>query len=130
MTAVGRNYVSGLDVGTTKVCAVVARAHVSGQLEIVGSATVPSEGLKRGVVVDRQSAVAAIRRCIEQARQATDLPIARVFLGYTGGHISSVNVRGRTYVAGAQVTEQDVAQAIASARDAVALPADRRSVEC
>ncbi len=118
-------YVCGLDVGTTKVCAVVGRLDISGEMAVVGMSVVPSAGLKRGIVVDRDEAVATIRRCLDEVRQRSGIRIEQVYLGYTGEHISSTNVRGRTFVAGPEVTPEDVQEAIAAAREAVPLAADR-----
>ncbi len=128
MTDTQERYVCGLDVGTTKVCAVVGRVDVADALAITGVGLVPSRGMERGVVVDRQMATECIREAVRKAQGDTGLRIASVYVGVTGAHISSVNVRGRAYVMGAQVTPADVEQAVASAQDSVPLTTDRRII--
>jgi cell division protein FtsA len=129
MKTVAGRYVCGLDVGTTKVCAVVAREDVAGEIAIVGIGVVPSEGLQRGIVVDRELATGAIRRSVLAAEESSGTTIARAWVGLTGGHISSTNVRGRAYLTGPQVTQADVDHAIQSAREAVATTSDRRIIQ-
>lgn len=122
-------HVCGLDVGTTKVCAVVGKEDLSGEMAIVGVGLVPSDGMQRGVVVDRELAEGSIRRCIEAAEEASKVRLARAWVGLTGGHISSTNVRGRAYVAGPQVSQTDIDHAVESARQSVALTSDRRIIQ-
>lgn len=129
MAETANRYVCGLDVGTTKVCAVIARKDLDGETAIVGTGLVPSDGLQRGVVVDRQRAIASIRRCIEIAESDSGVQVARAWVGLTGGHISSVNVTGRAYVAGPQVTQTDIDRAIDAACDSVPLTSDRRIIQ-
>jgi len=85
--------------------------------------------MQRGVVVDPKAATESIRACLRKAEQASGITIARVWLGLTGGHISSVNVRGRAYVSGPQVTQADLDHAIDAARGAVAVTSDRRIIQ-
>jgi cell division protein FtsA len=122
------NFVCGVDVGTTKVCVVVGEVNLAGELAIAGVGVVPSQGLQRGVVVDRQLATAAIRRAVQQAEASSGIRVARAYLGVTGGHLSCVNVRGRASVTGPQVTPAEVEQALASACESVPLTSDRRIV--
>ena len=100
-----------------------------GSMAVAAMAVVPSAGLKRGIVVDREQTVESISKCIEEVRLQSGIKISQVYLGYTGEHISSVNVTGRTFVAGPQVTPEDVEEAIASAREAAPLGADRRIIQ-
>ncbi len=121
--------VAGIDVGTTKVCTIIARPQTDGRLEVHGVGLNPSAGLKRGVIVDREDAIASIRESIETAQRQADVTITGAYVGVTGAHISSVNVTGRTNVApGPAVSQEDVQRAVQSARDAVPLPQDREII--
>ncbi|MGD9495894.1 MAG: cell division protein FtsA [Armatimonadota bacterium] len=121
--------VAGIDVGTTKVCTIIAHPRLDGRLEILGVGLTPSSGLKRGLIMDREDAIASIRRSVEAAQQQAEIIIARAWVGVTGAHISSVNVTGRTNVSpGPAVSPEDVQRAVQSARDAVPLPQDREII--
>jgi len=121
--------VAGIDVGTTKICTIIAAQQTDGRLEIVGVGLTPSAGLKRGVIVDREDAIAAIRSSVELAQGQAGVELTSAWVGVTGAHISSVNVTGRTNVApGPAVCEEDLARAVQSARDAVPLPQDREII--
>lgn len=122
-------YVCGLDVGTTKICAVVASVDIAGDLCIAGMGTVPAAGIDRGIVVDLQAATGAIGEAVRLAQEASGVPVHSVYLGLTGAHISCVNVRGRAYVSGPQVGPSDIEEAISSARDSVPLASDRRILQ-
>lgn len=122
-------YVCGLDVGTTKICAVVASVDLAGDLCISAMGTVPAAGIDRGVVVDLDAATAAIKEAVRLAQENAGVPVYSVYLGLTGAHISCVNVRGRAYVTGPQVGPSDIEEAISSARDAVPLTSDRRILQ-
>lgn len=121
--------VAGIDVGTTKICTIIGSPQTDGRLEIVGVGLTPSGGLKRGIIVDREDAIASIRASVEIAQQQAEAEIERAYVGVTGAHISSVNITGRTNVApGPAISEQDVQRAVQSARDAVPLPQDREII--
>ncbi|MGC9319868.1 MAG: cell division protein FtsA [Armatimonadota bacterium] len=121
--------VAGIDVGTTKVCTVIGRPRSDGRLEVLGVGLNPSAGLKRGVIVDREDAIASIRESVVMAQDHAEVELASAYVGVTGAHISSVNVTGRTNVApGPAVSQEDVQRAVQSARDAVPLPQDREIV--
>lgn len=122
-------FVSGIDVGTTKICTVIGRPHSDGRLEVVGVGLTPSAGLRRGIIVDREDAIASIRESMQIACKQAETQITAASVGVTGAHISSVNVTGRTNVApGPAVSEDDVQRAVQSARDAVPLPQDREII--
>jgi len=121
-------YVAGLDVGTTKICTVIARSAADGTLEVLGVGLVPSRGLKRGVVVDRRDAVETIAASVEKAEKMAGVPIAGAYVGITGDHITSRNSTGRVHVPTGEVTAEDIEKAIQSARDGVPLPADRQII--
>lgn len=121
--------VAGIDVGTTKICTIIGRPQADGRLEILGVGLTPSSGLKRGIIVDREDAIACIRQAVDAAQQQADVTISSAWVGVTGAHISSVNVTGRTNVApGPAVSREDVQRAVQSARDAVPLPQDREII--
>lgn len=121
--------VAGIDVGTTKICTIIGRPQVDGRLEVLGVGLTPSAGIKRGVIVDREDAIASIRRAVEAAQEEAGVIIRSAWVGVTGAHISSVNVTGRTNIApGPAVSNEDVQRAVQSARDAVPLPQDREII--
>jgi len=122
-------YVAGIDVGTTKICTLIAQTAANGQLDILGVGLHPSRGLRSGVVVDHAQAVKSVQQSVTEAEQMAQLPIARAYVGVTGAHIKSRNVTGRVRVAsGDEITSEDVEQAIQSACDNVALPHDREII--
>ena len=118
--------ICGLDVGTSKVCTIIGEMTRDNHINILGMGTSPSLGLQKGVVVNIEQATAAIASTIEQAERQAALKVGEVFVGVTGGHISSVNSRGVVAVAKANrdITGDDVARAIDSARS-VTLPSQR-----
>ena len=120
--------VVGLDVGTTKICAVIAVPGPSG-LEIVGVGTAPSRGLRRGVVVNIDSTVEAIKAAVGEAEQAAGVEVSGVWAGVAGGHIRSVNSRGVVAVQGKdrEVSAADVERAVDAGR-AINVPQDREII--
>lgn len=121
-------YVVGLDVGTTKICAVIAEARAGG-LEVVGVGAAPSRGLRRGVVVNIDSTVEAIKLAVAEAEQMAGAEVSRVYAGVAGGHIRSVNSRGVVAISGKEreVSQLDVDRAIDAAR-AINVPQDREII--
>ena len=123
------SYVAGVDVGTTKICTLIAQTAPNGQLDILGIGVQPARGLKRGVVVDRADAVASIRKSVAKAERMADLPIWGAYVGITGSHIRSRNVTGRVRVGpSGEVTADDIDKVIQSARDNVSLDPDREII--
>ncbi|CAH9019312.1 cell division protein FtsA [Candidatus Nitrosacidococcus sp. I8] len=120
-----KNLIVGLDVGTSKVAAIVAEAHPEGELEIVGVGVHPSHGLKKGVVVNIDSTVQSIQRAVEQAELTAGCRIHSVFTGISGNHIRSLNSHGIVAIRDKEVSPEDVARVIDSAR-AIAIPADQK----
>jgi cell division protein FtsA len=120
------NIVVGLDVGTTKVCAVVGELDSSDRLSILGSALVPSEGIRRGVVADIPAAVSAIEECVRQAEQNSGVHIEAVSVGITGEHVTSMNARGVVAVHDPhqEIGADDVERVLENAK-AIVLPPDR-----
>ena len=119
-------YLVGLDVGTSRVTAVVAEALDNGTLEIVGLGVAESRGVKRGVVVNVDAAVDSIKKAIEEAELMAGVEIDSVHLALSGPHIKGFNSRGVIAVAGKnrEITRDDVRRAIDAAK-AVALPSGR-----
>ncbi len=122
-------YVAGVDVGTTKICTLIAQTAPNGQLDILGVGLHPSKGLKQGVVVDRAEAVESIRQSVALAEQMADLPIAGAYVGVTGLHIRSRNTTGRVRVdPRGEVTAADIEKVVQSARDNVSVTPDREII--
>jgi cell division protein FtsA len=121
--------VAGIDVGTTKVCTLVAAPEdATGSLEILGIGMSQSRGLKRGVVVDRQETIAAVRSSVQEAERMAEVDLHEAYVGISGDHIASTNVSARVNVAGSEVVTGDVERVLQSARDSVVLPPDREIV--
>ena len=119
-------YIVGLDVGTSKVCAVVGESLDDESLDIVGIGVADSRGIKRGVVVNLEAAVDSIKKAIEEAELMAGVEIDSVHLALSGPHIKGFNSRGVIAVAGKnrEITREDVRRAIDAAK-AVALPTGR-----
>ncbi len=119
------HYITGLDIGTTKIGAIVAE--VDGEaLTIVGVGTSPSDGLRRGVVVNLEKTIRSIQAAISEAERMAGVPINEVYAGIAGDHIRSINGRGVVAVAGEnnEISAADIRRVIDAAK-AVALPIDR-----
>ncbi len=116
----------GLDIGTTKICAVVAEPTENG-VDVVGIGTHPSKGLRKGVVVDIESTVDSIKAAVEEAELMADCEISSVYAGIAGGHIDGLNSHGIVAVKDGEVTENDVRRVIDAAK-AVAIPMDREVI--
>ena len=122
-------FVVGLDIGTTKICTVVGRPLEGGSLDIIGVGLHPSTGLKRGIVVDRQTTIDSVRQSVAMAERMAGVEIKGAYVGISGDHISSANVTGRVHTGPRQEVEQeDIEKAIQSARDSVTLPSDRQII--
>jgi cell division protein FtsA len=116
--------IAGLDLGTTKVCAIVAEQTDDG-IDIIGIGSVPAKGLKKGVVVNIESTVQAIRAAVEQAETMAGVEINSVFAGIAGSHIRGVNKEGVAAIGNREVGELDVERVLDQAK-AVPLPSDRQ----
>lgn len=119
--------VVGLDIGTTKVCAVVGEMAENGLVDVVGIGTRPSHGMRKGVVVNIEQTVQSIRGAIEDAELMAGCEINSVYVGIAGGHIAGINSHGVIAVKGGEVGQRDVERALDAAR-AVAIPADREVI--
>src|SRR5512135_1085866 len=126
--------VVGIDVGTTKVCTLVGRVEEGKDDEkgkspfrIIGVGIEPSEGIRKGVIVDLSSATQAILHSIQKAEQTSGLEITTALVSLAGGHVSSINSRGAVAVPGGIIDASDVGRALDQAQ-AIAIPHDREVV--
>jgi len=120
-----RNLIVGLDIGTSKVAALVAELGPDGSLEVLGMGSHESKGLKKGVVVNIEATVGAIQRALEEAELMADCKIASAFTGIAGSHIRSFNSTGMVAVKDKEVTIIDVERAMETAK-AVNIPTDQQ----
>ena len=120
-----KDLVVGLDIGTSKVMAVVAEVMPGGELKLAGLGIAASHGLKRGVVVNIDATVHSIQQALKEAELMADCKIARVFTGITGSHIRGINSSGMVAVKDKEVTQADVARVIETAK-AINISTDQR----
>ncbi len=120
-----KRMIVGLDIGTSKVCAIVGEIASDGGIDVVGIGSHPSKGMKKGVVVNIESTVNAIRNAVEEAELMAGCQIHSVYVGIAGNHIRSVNSHGIVAVRDQEVLPQDVDRVIDAAQ-AVAIPADQK----
>jgi cell division protein FtsA len=120
-----RSLIVGLDIGTSKVVALVGEIGLDGSIEVVGLGSHPSRGLKKGVVVNIESTVQSIQRAVEEAELMAGCEIHSVFAGIAGSHVRSLNSHGVVAIRDREVSEIDVTHVIDAAK-AVAIPADQR----
>jgi cell division protein FtsA len=121
------NLVVGLDIGTTKVCAIVGEVSYQNGVDIIGVGTHPSFGLKRGVVVNIENTVQSIKQAIEEAERMAGCEIRTVFVGIAGGHVKGISGHGMITLRNREVTKRDVDRVIESA-SALLIPADREII--
>lgn len=119
--------VVGIDIGTTKVCALIARLEGENGMRILGVGIEPSMGIKRGNIIDIATASQSISRAVEKAERSSGLEITSALVSMAGSHVSSVNSRGVIGINGGIITENDVARAIDAAQ-AVAIPHNREVI--
>jgi len=115
----------GLDIGTSKVVALVGEVAADGRLEIVGIGSHPSRGLKKGVVVNIESTVQSIQRAVEEAQMMAGCQIHSAFVGLAGNHIRSLNSHGIVAIRDREVSQADL-ERVLDAAQAVAIPSDQR----
>ncbi len=120
-----KNLIVGLDIGTSKVAALVGEVTDDNKINIIGLGNYPSRGLKRGVVVNIESTVQSIQRAVEEAELMAGCQIHSVYTGIAGSHISSLNSNGIVAIRDHEVTQADIDRVIDAAK-AVAIPADQR----
>ncbi len=120
-----KNLVIGLDIGTSKIVAIVAELLPEGTLNVIGLGQHVSRGLKKGVVVNIDSTVNAIQRAIEEAELMADCKIKSVYTGIAGSHVKSLNSHGMVKIKDAEVSQTDVDKVVDTAR-AISLPGDQQ----
>jgi len=120
-----KNLIVGLDIGTSKIVAIVAELQPEGGVKVIGLGQHASKGLRKGVVVNIDSTVQAIQRALEEAELMADCKITSVFTGIAGSHIKSLNSHGMVKIKDAEVMQADVDRVVETAR-AIALPTDQQ----
>ncbi len=122
---IDRKLIVGLDIGTSKVVALVGEQSADGSIEAIGLGVQPSRGLKKGVVVNIESTVQSIQRAVEEAELMAGCEINSVYAGVAGSHVRSLNSHGVVGIRDREVSHADVEHVIEAAK-AVAIPADQR----
>lgn len=122
-----RPIVVGVDVGTTKICTLVASEEAPGQVRILGVGIEPSQGIKKGVVVDLAAASQAVSRSIDKAERSSGLEITSALVSLAGAQVSSVNSHGVVGVSGRVIDQDDIERSVEAAR-AVAIPHNREII--
>ncbi|MCK4436598.1 cell division protein FtsA [bacterium] len=124
-----QEFVIGLDIGTTKICAMIGRHNEDGDVEITGTGVTPSKGLRKGVVVNLESTIDSVERAIEKAEEEAGIEVVKVFTGIAGGHIRGFNSRG---VVGISRTSREIkcrdVERVIDAGKAVAIPLDQEVI--
>src|SRR5512135_2975280 len=119
--------VVGIDIGTTKTCTLVARVEGEHNMRILGVAIEPSQGIRKGTIVDLQAASQSIARSIEKAERSSGLEVTAALVSLAGSHVSSVNSKGVVGISGRVIEPDDVARALDAAQ-AVAIPHNREII--
>ncbi len=119
-----REMIVGLDIGTSKIVTIVGEIDEEGNIELLALGSHRSQGLKKGVVINIDSTVDAIRKSVEQAERMCDVEIKSVFAGIAGSHIRSLNSHGIVAIGATEVEQEDVERVVDAAK-AVAIPADQ-----
>lgn len=122
---ISNNLIVGLDIGTTKIVALVGEVNEDGRVDVIGIGSHPSRGLKRGVVVNIEATVNSISRAIEEAELMAGCEIHSAYTGISGSHIRSLNSHGIVAIHAQEVTQADIDRVIDAAK-AVAIPSDQR----
>ena len=120
-----KSLIAGIDIGTSKVVALVGQVSDTGEVELLGIGTDQSRGIKRGVVIDIESTVRSIRHATEEAEVMSGQPIRSVYVGVAAGHIRSLNSHGIVAIRDGEVSGGDVERVLDAAR-AVVIPADQK----
>lgn len=118
------NIVIGLDIGTSKIAAIIGKVKEDGGIEVVGLGTHPSKGLKKGVVVNIDSTVESIQRAIDEAERMSGIKAVSVSVGIAGSHIGSFNSNGMVAISHQEVQQEDV-QRVIDAAQTIAIPGDQ-----
>ena len=123
MSRDNKDLVVGLDIGTSKIVALVAEINQEGNLNVIGMGSQDSRGLKKGVVVNIEETVHTISRVIQEVELMADCKVSNVYTGIAGSHIKSFNSNGMVAIKDKEVTTMDVERVIETAR-AMPIPAD------
>ena len=119
------NTVVGLDIGTSKIAAIVGKIKTNGDIEVVGMGTYPSKGLKKGVVVNIDATVDSIQRAIDEAERMSGVTAESVYVGIAGSHIKSFNSNGMVAIRNQDVQLDDI-ERVMDAAQTIAIPGDQR----
>jgi cell division protein FtsA len=117
----------GIDIGTTKICTLVAKVEEDNELRIIGVGIEPSRGMKRGVMVDLEGATTAIARSVEKAQRSSGYELRSAWVSLAGSHVSSINSKGTAGVSGGVVRQVEVSRALEAAQS-VAIPHNREVI--
>jgi len=117
----------GIDIGTTKICTLVAKVEEDNELRIIGVGIEPSRGMKRGVMVDLEGATTAIARSVEKAQRSSGYEIRSAWVSLAGSHVSSINSKGTAGISGGIVRQVEVNRALEAAQS-VAIPHNREVI--
>jgi len=120
-------HVAAIDIGTTKICVIIAATDANGNLEIIGIGQHPSHGLKKGVVVNIGMTVDSIKKAVKQAEEMAAVKIESACVGISGGHIRSFNSTGVVAIKGREVKQSDIDRVIEAAK-AIAIPKDQEII--
>ncbi|MBN9230819.1 MAG: cell division protein FtsA [Legionella sp. 40-6] len=120
-----KNIITGLDIGTSKIIALIGEVTPDGTIEVIGIGRHPSRGLKRGVVVDIEATVNSIQRAVQEAELMANCEVRTVYAGIAGSHIRSLNSHGIVAIRDKEVSQADVERVLEAAK-AVAIPADQK----
>jgi len=123
-------YVIGLDLGSSKICAVICEINETGGLDLVGFGSTESKGLSRGVVVNLDAAAAVIKQSVEEAERAAETVVESVFVGVSGEHVKSFNSRGAVSIStdDREISVEHIELVIDRAKEAISLPSDVKIV--
>jgi cell division protein FtsA len=121
------NHIAAIDIGTTKICVIIATTDSSGNLEIIGIGQHPSHGLKKGVVVNIGMTVDSIKKAVKQAEEMAAVKIESACVGISGGHIKSFNSTGVVAIKSREVKQTDIDRVIEAAK-AIAIPKDQEII--
>ena len=119
MVKESKNLVVGLDIGTSKIVAIVAEVGPDGELNVIGMGSQPSRGLKKGVVVNIEATMASIQRVLEEAELMADCRIGAVTTGIAGSHIRSLNSSGMVAIKEGEVSQADMDRVMTNSSVAV-----------
>ncbi|MBY0575978.1 MAG: cell division protein FtsA [Gallionellaceae bacterium] len=122
-----KNLVVGLDIGTSKIVAIVGEVKPDGMLEVIGMGMHKSDGMKKGMVVNIEAAVDAIKRALEEAELMADCTIREVFAGIAGSHIRSINSKGMVKIKEQEVKQADIDRVLETA-SSISLPGDQQKL--